>query len=98
VACGPPEGDRDGPARSEAEAEAVPPGELVEVVRADGTATPGVAVLVAEPDGSTRPAYFMGPRPLAELASEGTWTFPGDSLHSRVRFIEPGETLRRREG
>lgn len=73
-------------------------GGLVEMVMADGRTTLGVAVLVTQPDGSTRAGIFRGPRPLADLASEGTWTFREDALHHRVHLLGPEETLRRREG
>jgi hypothetical protein len=92
-ACGAGESE---PVMPEVDASLV--GERVEMVMADGRTTQGVAVLVTQSDGTTRAGIFRGPRPLADAASEGTWTFREDALHARVHLLGPEETLRRREG
>jgi hypothetical protein len=79
-----------------AEAEAVSLGEMVDVVLADGNVALGVAIQVTRPDGTMQPGYFAGPRPLAEVMSEGTWTFPADALPARARLLGPDEALRAR--
>ncbi|CAN5620497.1 hypothetical protein BH23GEM11_BH23GEM11_03830 [soil metagenome] len=100
--------DEDASAPSEApapaETQAIPEadaslvGELVDVVLANGNVTMGVAVLLMQPHGSTQLGYFRGPRPLAEAASEGSWTFRTEALPARVQRLGPDESLRRRDG
>jgi hypothetical protein len=57
----------------------------------------GVAVMVRRSDGTQDYALFRGPSKLADIITDGTFEFSEDSLPARVRVLQPGEELLRRQ-
>ena len=89
-------GGEDGLPRADSDVEPVAElslGRPATLYLTNDSAVTGLAVKIRSTDGTEAYGLFRGPQKLAEVMTNGTWTFNADSLSVRVRVVADGERL-----